>query len=391
MRVIETGNSDDIYMRILIQNRPDTFEVFGGDSVQMIKTAEFLRKLGVQVDISLELAPRLDDYEIVHLMNITRVKFTYAQLINAKKQKKKVVLSPIYWNTREVVSAYWRSILSLNDFCSMKELWNACLSSLASKSLMSQIGELMQNKTLAQTVLSEVDHLLPNSHAELGILRRDFVEVLRNQKGKSSVIPNGVDTGIFWNASPEVFTRKYGFTDFVLNVGRFSYRKNQLSLIKAMKNTGIDVVFIGESSRSSSSYYGIKDAIDKLYYQKCRHNADSSFRFLGAMPHSEIASAYAACKVFALPSLYETPGLSALEAALSGANIVVTTGGSTREYFSDFALYCDPYSATSTKEAILKSYTTPKNSKLREYVLRNFTWDKVAKTTLAAYEKVLKH
>jgi len=391
MRVIETGNSDDIYMKILIQNRPDTFEVFGGDSVQMIKTAEFLRKLGVQVDISLELAPRLDDYEIVHLMNITRVKFTYAQLINAKKQKKKVVLSPIYWNTREVVSAYWRSILSLNDFCSMKELWNACLSSLASKSLMSQIGELMQNKTLAQTVLSEVDHLLPNSHAELGILRRDFFEVLRNQKGKSSVIPNGVDTGIFWNASPEVFTRKYGFTDFVLNVGRFSYRKNQLSLIKAMKNTGIDVVFIGESSRSSSSYYGIKDAIDKLYYQKCRHNADSSFRFLGAMPHSEIASAYAACKVFALPSLYETPGLSALEAALSGANIVVTTGGSTREYFSDFALYCDPYSATSIKEAVLKSYTTPKNSKLREYVLRNFTWDKVAKATLAAYEKVLKH
>ena len=391
MRVIETGNSDDIYMRILIQNRPDTFEVFGGDSVQMIKTAEFLRKLGVQVDISLELAPRLDDYEIVHLMNITRVKFTYAQLTNAKKQKKKVVLSPIYWNTREVVSAYWRSILSLNDFCSMKELWNACLSSLANKNLMSQIGELMQNKTLAQTVLSEVDHLLPNSHAELGILRRDFAEVLRNQKGKSSVIPNGVDTGIFWNASPEVFTRKYGFTDFVLNVGRFSYRKNQLSLIKAMKNTGIDVVFIGESSRSSSSYYGIKDAIDKLYYQKCRHNADSSFRFLGAMPHSEIASAYAACKVFALPSLYETPGLSALEAALSGANIVVTTGGSTREYFSDFALYCDPYSATSIKEAVLKSYTTPKNSKLREYVLRNFTWDKVAKATLAAYEKVLKH
>jgi len=391
MRVIETGNSDDIYMRILIQNRPDTFEVFGGDSVQMIKTAEFLRKLGVQVDISLELAPRLDDYEIVHLMNITRVKFTYAQLTNAKKQKKKVVLSPIYWNTREVVSAYWRSILSLNDFCSMKELWNACLSSLANKNLMSQIGELMQNKTLAQTVLSEVDHLLPNSHAELGILRRDFFEVLRNQKGKSSVIPNGVDTGIFWNASPEVFTRKYGFTDFVLNVGRFSYRKNQLSLIKAMKNTGIDVVFIGESSRSSSSYYGIKDAIDKLYYQKCRHNADSSFRFLGAMPHSEIASAYAACKVFALPSLYETPGLSALEAALSGANIVVTTGGSTREYFSDFALYCDPYSATSIKEAVLKSYTTPKNSKLREYVLRNFTWDKVAKATLAAYEKVLKH
>jgi glycosyltransferase involved in cell wall biosynthesis len=374
----------------MIQNRPDAFEVFGGDSVQMIKTAEFLRKLGVQVDISLELAPRLDDYEIVHLMNITRVRFTLAQLINAKKQKKKVVLSPIYWKTSEVVSAYWRSFLSLNDFSSLKELWNACLSSLVNKSLLGQIEELTQNRTLATAVLSKADRLLPNSRVEMEILTHDFAEVFRNQKKEFSVIPNGVDAEIFWNASPEAFTRKYGLTDFVLNVGRFSYRKNQLSLIKAMKDTGIDVIFIGDSSRGSSNYYGIKDAIDKLYYLKCKRNADASFKFLGTMSHNALASAYAACRVFALPSLYETPGLSALEAALSGANICVTDGGSTREYFSEFVLYCDPYSIASIRNAILKSYATPKNNRLKEYVLKNFTWDSVAKATLAAYEKTLK-
>jgi len=374
---------------VLIQNRPDAYEVFGGDSVQMIKTAEFLRKLGVQVDISLKLAPNLDEYEIVHLMNITRVKFTCAQLINAKKQKKKVVLSPIYWNTGEVVSAYRRSILGLNDFSSLEELWNACLSSLVNRSLLGQIAELTQNRALALKVLSKVDRVLPNSHAELEIISRDFADVFRNQEKEVSVIPNGVDADIFWNASPEAFIRKYGFTDFVLNVGRFSYRKNQLALVEAMKDTETDVVFIGESSRSPSSYYGIKDAIDKLYYQKCKRNADASFKFLGSIPHNELASAYAACRVFALPSLYETPGLSALEAALSGANICVTNGGSTREYFSEFALYCDPYSAASIRKAILKSYATPKNSELKEYILKNFTWESVAKATLAAYERTL--
>jgi glycosyltransferase involved in cell wall biosynthesis len=223
----------------------------------------------------------------------------------------------------------------------------------------------------------------------LEIISRDFADVFRNQEKEVSVIPNGVDADIFWNASPEAFIRKYGFTDFVLNVGRFSYRKNQLALVKAMKDTEADVVFIGESSRSPSSYYGIKDAIDKLYYQKCKRNADASFKFLGSIPHNELASAYAACRVFALPSLYETPGLSALEAALSGANICVTNGGSTREYFSEFALYCDPYSAASIRKAILKSYATPKNSKLKEYILKNFTWESVAKATLAAYERTL--
>jgi glycosyltransferase involved in cell wall biosynthesis len=373
-----------------MQNRPDAFEVFGGDSVQTLKTAEYLKKLGVHVDISLELAPKLDDYDIVHLMNITRVTFTYAQLMNAKKQKKKVVLSPIYWNTRKVVSAYLqRPIFDLDCPSSFKELGKACLSSLVNRAFWSQIWELTHNRKLSSTVLSEVDCILPNSFAELEILKRDFVEVFANSKKNFAVVPNGVDAGIFYNESPEAFVRKYGFSDFVLNVGRFSYRKNQLSLIKALKGLGINVIFIGGSSDDSSHYYQIKNTIDKLYHQKCKRKADTSFTFLETIPHDELASAYAACKVFVLPSLYETPGLSALEAALSGANICITIGGATHEYFLRFAFYCNPYSVDSIRNAVLQAYRTPKSDMLKEHVLMNFTWDKSAKATLEAYEKVL--
>ena len=43
-------------------------------------------------------------------------------------------------------------------------------------------------------------------------------------------------------------------------------------------------------------------------------------RWLGASDHDDplLASAYAAARVFALPSWFETPGLAALEAALAG-------------------------------------------------------------------------
>jgi glycosyltransferase involved in cell wall biosynthesis len=374
-----------------MQNRPDAFQVMGGDTIQMMKTAQYLRKLGIHVDISLELVPKLDNYDIIHLMNITRVKFTYAQLINAKKQKKKVVLSPIYWNTRKAFSAYLKNpLLDFNCLYLLRDLGKDYVSYLMNggKFFFNEVGELVYNKRLASIVLREVDSLLPNSQREFEVLENDFAEVFQNMGKNFFVVPNGVDADIFKNPSPDRFIEKYGISDFVLCVGRFGYRKNQLSLVRALKGLGINVVFIGHAP-SSSSYYGIKNAIDRLYYQKCKEEADSSFTFCNAIPHHELSSAYSACKVFALPSFYETPGLSALEAALSGANICITKEGSTQEYFLDLASYCDPYNLISIKNAVLRAFYSPKNDITKKHILENFTWDTVAKKTLKAYEEVL--
>ena len=49
----------------------------GGDTVQIEKTKEQLEKLGVEVDISLELEPDLSAYDLVHLTNVTRIQETY--------------------------------------------------------------------------------------------------------------------------------------------------------------------------------------------------------------------------------------------------------------------------------------------------------------------------
>jgi glycosyltransferase involved in cell wall biosynthesis len=377
-------------MKVLIQNRPDAFKVMGGDTIQMMKTAYYLKKLGVSVDISLESTPKLDSYDIVHLMNLTRVKYTYAQLINAKKQKKKVVLSPIYWSTHPAISAYIKNpFFDFNYSDLLRELVKNYAYRLAhGKLLFDEMYELIYNKRLCLAVLEKVDCILPNSQKELDILKKDFPKVFEVENKKIFIVPNGVSAEIFKNPSPEHFIKKYGLRDFVLHVGRFGYRKNQLSLIRALKGLGINVVFIGNVPHSSG-HYDIKNAIDMLYYQKCRKEADSSMIFLNAFPHHELASAYAACKVLALPSLYETPGLVALEAALCGANICITKEGSAQEYFQDLAFYCDPYNLASIREAVLLAYNSPKNDVLKKHILENFTWDKVAKKTLEAYEKVL--
>lgn len=380
-------------MKVLMQNRPDAFASLGGDTIQMLKTAEHLRRLGVNVDVSTELNPRLDDYDVVHLMNITRVKFTHSQLLNAKKHKKKVVLSTIYWNTQNAVSSYLFGALRYLDVPYLaKNVGTCCVNSFLERKkqpLLNEISELLHNKKLASTVLKDVDCLLPNSQTELDLVKKDFVDVSGIQEKEAVVVPNGVDSQIFYNASPKKFVDEYGLSDFILCVGRFGFRKNQLSLIKALNGSDVKTVFIG-NPQELSNYYLFKDSVDRLYYRKCKHEADSSFIFLPSMSHDELASAYAACKVFVLPSFYETPGLVALEAALAGANIAITSGGSTKEYFLDYAHYFDPYEFSSIKHAVFSAYESPNDPSLKQHVLNNYTWDHVARVTLTAYEAVMK-
>jgi glycosyltransferase involved in cell wall biosynthesis len=378
-------------MKVLIQIRPDAFEAVGGDTIQMLKTAEYLRKSGVSVDTSTCLRPDLSAYDAVHLLNITLVKSTFVQLVNAKKQGKKVVLSPIYWSTGRAYTPYLHGLLRNIDISPgiIGETISRCSArySKGRKPAFNEIAEVLNNKSLAASVLSKVDLLLPNSLTEFEVLKKDFQTVFSNNPIKGHIVPNGVDADVFATSSPKDFTEKYGVSDFVLCVGRFGFRKNQLSLINALKNVSLQTVFIG-GAPEFSSFYWFKNSLDRAYYKKCRQYADSSFLFIPQVPHESLASAYAACKVLAVPSFYETPGLVALEAAVAGANICITKVGSTREYFSDYATYCDPGSVESIRKAVLDAYKKTKTSQLKNRVLENFTWAHAAKATLEAYEEV---
>lgn len=70
-------------MKILMQIRNNVFSCPGGDTVQMQKTKQELEALGYDVDLSLELRPNLESYDLVHLFNLTRVQETYIQVQNA--------------------------------------------------------------------------------------------------------------------------------------------------------------------------------------------------------------------------------------------------------------------------------------------------------------------
>ena len=229
--------------------------------------------------------------------------------------------------------------------------------------------------TLAADICGWAARVLPNTEAERELLSRG----LGVPQPKINVIPNGVDER-FYTADPSPFIRQYGLRDFILNVGHTGHaRKNVLALIRALAGIDRPAVIIG---RFIAGPYG----------DVCREEAARNKHILlidGLDNSSEmLASAYAACDTFVLPSQFETPGIAALEAGLAGAKVVITPHGGTKEYFGGMAQYVDPGSVDSIRAGIRAALEKPRTFELREHIRRNFLWQKVAEKTAEAYRSV---
>ena len=218
-------------------------------------------------------------------------------------------------------------------------------------------------------ILNGAAALLPNSSAEMHLITNDF-----HTKKKFFIIPNCSDR-LFYKPDRKKFVQKYHMDNFVLCVGRISARKNQLALMSAFNETDYKLVLIGSNNNEE-------------YYKACRDAANAHTLFIDEMKYENLASAYAAAKVHVMPSWFETPGLSSLEAGLAGCNIVTTDRGCAREYFKNMAAYCDPLSEKNIRQQVEKMFHMPKNDKLSLHIYKNYIWEIAAKKTLEAYRLI---
>jgi glycosyltransferase involved in cell wall biosynthesis len=332
-------------MKVLFQIRPGYSDSPSGDSVQMFMTKVHLEKLGVKVSVSSRADINLKDFDLIHIFNTTRLSEAYSFYKNAVNQNKKIIVSPIfidmhlYYRKSPARLAAWRAENLLR-----REIFQGC------------------------------NMLLPNSNREL-----EWIHNILVVNTKAKIIYHGVDP-VFFNSDSKWFTDKYGIKDFILCVGRLSPIKNQLSLIRAVKNLNIPLVLIGPVN-------------NREYAMKCAEEANGLVKYIPPLNQKELASAYCAASVHVQPSWFETVGLSSLEAAAVGTPVVVTIHGAAQEYFEDKAEYIEPSSLESIKRGILTAMqgVEEKEAKieLKTYIREHFTWENTARHTLEAYEQVL--
>ena len=126
------------------------------------------------------------------------------------------------------------------------------------------------------------------------------------------------------------------------------------------------------------------------YYEKCKEIAASNVSFIENIEQEKLVDYYKDAKVHVLPSWFETTGLSSLEAGAMGCNLVITDKGDTKEYFEDFAFYCDPSSVESIFEAVAKAAAANNDRRLQQKIFSQYTWSNTAGLTLQAYNEVLR-
>ena len=363
-------------MRVLLVNtRPDAIQFWGGDTTQVVETQKALRRLGVSVDLGGEASCDWSNYDLVHLFNMQTAENGLNLLNRAKAASKPAALSTIYWDLRY---ARHPDNLRYGD----SALWARF--AFASPGLAMTLhrlrylrGHLRQLR--AQTkLLRDVDLLLPNSVAELESLVAQFA--LPELRARAAIVPNAV------NPPPTVLpTPNLAFANlpenFVLMAAGFHPIKGQARLIQAlMGEDQVPLVCVGHSREGTR--YG-------RHCQILAARRGHTF-LLDAVKYEEMPQLYRRAKVHALPSLRESPGLATLEAAVWGANCVVSIHTPVQEYFGRDCFVCNPLSLSSLRNAVMAAWNASPNPRLRDRILRVNTWQRAAEETLRGYEWLLR-
>lgn len=355
-------------MKIAFITRSTLYKVHGGDTIQILETAEELRNLGIKVSIFLSHEKiNYEDFDLLHFFNLIRPANI---LYHIKKTNKPFVISPILVdyteydrNHRKGFSGSLFKLFSSTEYIKTVCRWILMKDRLPSKSYLWK----GQKKSI-RYILEKAEMILPNSFAEYHELER-----LHSIKKPFTIVPNGINEKTFSNNG---VIQKDEL--LVICAARIEGIKNQINLIKALNDTQFKLLLIGSSSDNQ-----------KHYYNECKKIASKNIVFTGRLTQKELSSYYKKAKVHVLPSWFETCGLSSLEAAAMGCNIVVTDKGFTRDYFGDAAFYCNPESPESIYKAVVSAANADASYKLREKILREFTWSIAATKTLQAYQEIL--
>jgi glycosyltransferase involved in cell wall biosynthesis len=341
---------------VLFHANSAAFQAPGGGENQLVQTGRHLEGLGIRVQLFSAWRHKIERARLLHLFGMSREGLELARI--AKSRGVPVALSPICWYEP-------RAIVALEPTAVRKI---AGVTSWALRRVAPRLPGWRRE------LLAIADAVLPNSESEA----RQLQQLFSVDRARLRPVPNGVSTSMAF-ATPELFQNQFGKKPFVLTVGRVEPRKNTLGLIQALKPLGLRLVVIGAATPGQARYES-----------QCRETGRGFVTWLGRLdPHDPLlASAFAAAKVFALPSWFETPSLSALEAGLAGCAVVVTPYGSTRDYFSELVRYARPQRPEEIRRAVQDCWDLGPDPQLASRIASEYLWPRVAQLTAEVYDQI---
>ncbi|MDR2864393.1 MAG: glycosyltransferase family 4 protein [Spirochaetaceae bacterium] len=219
-------------------------------------------------------------------------------------------------------------------------------------------------------------------------VKNELINLVNIRPSRIDVIPNGVDTSIFYPRPPDgenpVLIQPFSFKrPYILYAARLHHPvKNHIGLIKAFEifkeriKSPHRLVFAGSDDHGAERIKAVAAA------SKCRND----IFFTGNFPSASLPELYAASDFVVIPSCYEGFGQGAIEAMASGVPVACARAAALPETAEHAALYFNPFQPEDMADRMVSLAT---DSELHNKLVRLgieraklFSWDKCAEQTL---------
>ncbi|KVD39643.1 glycosyl transferase family 1 [Burkholderia ubonensis] len=293
-------------LKLLLTTYSTAFITSGGGESDMVQIAELLDASGVHCDMYGIGSRPLSFYDGV--MHFSVHAHGYAILKEAADRGKSISLWPNVW-------------------------WNEPPSD-------AEIERITEMARLSQRVLFK-------SEAELA----NFTRHIRVEANKCSIVPIGVSEKFLAPPDRELLLTFSNVSNFCLCLGLIEPVKNQLELIRALNEIGMNGLFVGGPR-------------DDAYYRQCVSEAHHGIEFLPfVQPCSALLrSIVANCEIMVEPSS-DPPGRSSLEGAMMRKPLVTVDGAWQREHFGDEGAW---YAASGSSSDLANAIRTALNDPERQ-------------------------
>ena len=233
---------------------------------------------------------------------------------------------------------------------------------------------------------NKADHIIADSFST----KKDLLETFSKLKDENISVIHLAPSFIFQKSSKNKiadFVKRHNLPKrYFLSLATQEPRKNLKNLIKAFQQfrltssyDDIGLVLVGGKGWLNS---GVEDAQNK-----------KGIFHLGFLEDELLPLLYSGALAFIYPSFYEGFGLPVLEAMACGRPIITSQNSSLPEVAGDSAIYVDPYSVDSIKNAIRQITDSAKLqeelSKAAIQKSKEFSWEKTAEQTESVYEMLL--
>ena len=340
---------------------PMLFQNEGGLQVQIRETQAALRKLGFDVHLIDTTRDDLADFDIVHIFAVLHGNVKLVEQARAK--------------------GCWVVVSSLlNPALVVKEPLRLATVRIL-ETLIARVSRYKINTDFSslRKALANAHHIIALSSWE----RRIASQVFGADLGHISVVPNGVSEQ-FFEADTAAFHAEHTIAgSFVFCPGQISPWKNQISLVKALANTGITVVLAGPVHEEH-----------RATLDDCLGVPGAKVVYLGNLDRTSpvLSGAYAAASAVVLPSTAESGPLVALEALAAGTPAIITCHNGLDMQPDGRCLHTvSPFDVQAIREIVLAVVEARIDPEICRAAVEEMSWGQVAHQIADIYLKCPAH